>query len=174
MPATPRVLLVSIAAIRLGRIANVLSGLFLVAAFIGSLIAEPQLAGRLMAKYGSRFDVDATLLFVRGVLMLGAPAVWAVERLLASLRKVLASVAAGDPFAAANVGRFRTIGWMLLVLQLVDLALGIATWLARPLGFDMLDWQPSFTGSIAVLVAFVLVRIFAIGTALRDDLAGTV
>ena len=161
-------------ALQLGRIGNALSGIVLVAIFVGSFIVEPQLIARLTAKYGPTFNVRAALVFVRGVVLLGTPAVLAVERLLTSLREVLASVAIGDPFAAANVARFRAIGWMLLVLQLVDLALGGATWLARSTGFEMLDWQPSFTGWFAVLVAFVLVRVFAAGTVLRDDLAGTV
>jgi hypothetical protein len=63
---------------------------------------------------------------------------------------------------------------MLLVIQLADLGFGLARVAANALHIDYLDWQPSFTGWLAVLIAFVLAQVFERGAAMRDDLDGTV
>ncbi|WP_254503794.1 DUF2975 domain-containing protein, partial [Salmonella enterica] len=75
----------------------------------------------------------------------------------------------GDPFVRANAARLRTIGWMLLTIQLADLAFGGARLVARMLQIDYLDWQPSFTGWLGVLIAFVLAQVFEHGAAMRED-----
>lgn len=108
------------------------------------------------------------------LLLVGIVAVWAVARLFRSLSAMVASVRADEAFAPANAARLRTIGWMLLVLQLGDVAGGLVAWRLSRLGVEYLDWTPSLTGWLAVLVAFILARVFATGAAMREELEGTV
>ena len=94
------------------------------------------------------------------------------------LKRLLAmvdTVRLGDPFVPANAYRLQAIGWALLGLQLLSLVIG-ALALAistpqRPLDFDA---GFSATGWLAVLLTFVLARVFAVGALMRDDLEGTV
>lgn len=174
MSSKDRLLPIAIGAVQVVRVLNVLVATLVLLMLIATFAAEDQLAARLAAKYGSGADIPMLLTFLRGTMLLVVPTTFVVERLLKALRAILASVAAGEPFAPANGARLRTIGWMLLALQLIDLGMGGASLIADRLGVDYVGWTPSLTGWIAVLVAFVLVRVFAAGTALRDDLEGTV
>ena len=94
----------------------------------------------------------------------------ALKRLLA----IVETVRRGDPFVAANAQRLQAIAWGLLVLQLLGMVIGeiakSASAPAHPLhiaGF-------SITGWLAVLLTFVLARVFAEGALMRHDLDGTV
>ena len=94
-----------------------------------------------------------------------------LKRLLA----IVETVRAGDPFVAANAARLQAIAWALLALQLLSLVIGaIAKTVstpAHPLDFDA---GFSINGWLAVLLTFLLARVFAEGTEMRDDLEGTV
>lgn len=91
-----------------------------------------------------------------------------------ALRAIITSVRQDEAFSTANAARLRTIGWMLLVLQILDLGGGLVAWGLSRLGVDYLDWTPSFTGWLAVLVAFILAHVFATGAAMREELEATV
>ena len=143
-------------------------------AIIGTFIFGVRLEAQLAHKYGAAVDPVAVIWFIRLLLLAGAVAVWPVERLFAALAAMLASVRAGDPFDSANAARLRTVGWSLLALQILDLGFGAASWWAMRHHVEGLDWQPSLTGWVSVLVAFVLARIFTAGATMRDNLAGTV
>ncbi len=112
--------------------------------------------------------------FVRTMLVIGCMSIYPVERLLRALQRMMESVRDSDPFVTANTQRLRVIGWSTLALQLLDLLCGAAFWWARAHRIEVLDWQPSLTGWLAVLVAFVLIRVFAAGTALREDVDATI
>jgi len=94
------------------------------------------------------------------------------------LRKLLAiveTVRAGDPFVAANASRLRAIGWSLLALQLLSIVIGsIAGGISTPAHPVDLDAGFSINGWLAVLLTFLLARVFAEGAHMRDDLEGTV
>lgn len=169
-----RLLPAAIFVVQAVRILNAIAVALILLVLAGTFIAAAAITGQLHAKYGTGADVAAIMTFLRVTLVFALPVGIVVERLLRPLRAILATVSAGEPFAPANAARLRTIGWMLLALQVVDLAYGGVVLLARHLRIDYVGWQPSFTGWIAVLVAFVLVRVFAAGTTMRDDLAGTV
>ena len=169
-----RLLNVTIWCVQAGRVCNLLAVMLLTGVLVASVLARSVIVAQLTAKYGAAADVGAILAFLRIVLLCALPVGVIVECMLRALRAILATVAAGEPFAAANAARLRTIGWMLLALQLVDLLYGALVLAARHLHIDYATWQPSFVGWFAVLVAFVLVRVFAAGTTMRDDLAGTV
>jgi DUF2975 family protein len=94
-----------------------------------------------------------------------------LKRLLA----IVESVRAGDPFAAANAHRLHAIARALLALQLLSVAIGaIASAVSTPAHPIHVDAGFSINGWLAVLLTFLLARVFAQGTLMREDLEGTV
>ena len=96
----------------------------------------------------------------------------------ASLKRLLAiveTVRAGDPFVAANAQRLQVIAWILLTMQLLSIVIGaIAKSISTPAHPVNLDAGFSITGWLAVLLTFLLARVFAEGALMRDDLEGTI
>ena len=94
-----------------------------------------------------------------------------LKRLLA----IVETVRAGDPFIAANADRLQVIAWALLTLQLLSPVIGaIAKTVSTPAHPLDIDAGFSINGWLAVLLTFLLARVFAAGTRMRDDLEGTV
>ena len=94
---------------------------------------------------------------------------------LRRLLDIVESVRARDPFVGKNAARLQTIAWALLGLQVLRviigvIAMGVSTH-AHPFhvgaGFSTAGW-------LAVLLTFVLARVFAEGARMRDELEGTV
>lgn len=89
---------------------------------------------------------------------------------LSRLRSIVVSVRAGDPFHSENARRLTAIAWSLLGIMLLDVAYGALAW-----HFDEApDWVPSITAWLAVILLFVLARVFDHGARMREELAGTV
>jgi Protein of unknown function (DUF2975) len=150
-----------------------LGGLFLLGLLL-SFPFEGALAARLVTKYGAAVDSGGVLNTLRVLAIVGIGSVVIVHHVLASMRAIVATVDAGDPFAMANADRLTRIGWGLLGLQLIHFAAGgFIVRLAR-LGIETATWTPQFGGWLGVLLAFVLARVFRRGAAMRDDLAMTV
>ena len=97
---------------------------------------------------------------------------------LAMLRRLVAmveTVRAGDPFVVANASRLQVIAWILLAQQLLSVVIGlIAKSISTPAHPFNLDAGFSPSGWLAVILTFVLARVFAEGAQMRDDLEGTV
>ena len=94
-----------------------------------------------------------------------------LKRLLA----IVGTVRAGDPFVAANATRLQTIAWALLALNVLSIVIGaIAKAISTPEYPVHLDAGFSINGWLAVLLTFVLARVFAEGARMREDLEGTV
>lgn len=97
---------------------------------------------------------------------------------LALLRRLLAmvqTVRSGDPFVATNASRLQAIAWILLGQQLIGVVIGLIGRLASTPAYTLHSgggFSPS--GWLAVILTFVLARVFAEGTRMRDDLDGTV
>jgi hypothetical protein len=104
--------------------------------------------------------------------LIGVPLNYIVfKRLLA----IVDSVRTGDAFVGTNAVRLRTIAQSLLALQLLSLVIGgIARSISTPAHPVHLDAGFSINGWLAVLLTFLLARVFAEGAHMRDDLAGTV
>lgn len=161
--------------LRILRVGNWIALVFFLGALFASAFYEPRLIVGLQAKYHESVDPAALIAAMRWVLALGIFAVAPAHVLLTALLRMVGTVEEGDPFVAANADRLHRIGWALLALQLADLALGLlGQWITR-LGTQFgTGWSFGFTGWVAVLLVFVLARIFAQGTAMRDELAATV
>jgi hypothetical protein len=119
---------------------------------------------------GDRLIIGLHAIAVVG--LFGVPLHYVVlKRLLA----IVETLRAGDPFVAVNATRLQAIGWALLALQLLSLVVAaiakVASTPAHPVnvsaGFSVSGW-------LAVLLTFLLARVFAEGTLMRDDLEGTV
>jgi hypothetical protein len=112
---------------------------------------------------------------LRAIAALGLIAIPLNHAVLTRLLAIVETVRSGDPFVAANAYRLQAIAWVLLGLQLLSLVIGgigkaIST-AAHPLH---LDAGFSASGWLAVILTFVLARVFAEGTLMREELQGTV
>jgi len=152
---------------------NWLYGACLLALLIFSSVNEPFFMRAL--KLGSPSDNPPLVWGVRAIATLG---ILTVPINLAMLKRMLAmvdTVRAGDPFVAANAYRLNAIAWLLLLLQLVSLVVALigkaVSTPAHPLHLDA-GFSPG--GWLAVILTFVLARVFAEGTLMREDLEGTV
>jgi hypothetical protein len=111
---------------------------------------------------------------VRWLIVIGIAGSAATDRILVALVQVIATVGAGDPFVRANAQRLRTIAWALVVLQLLDIPGGLIGKFYPGMGSFAPSDTISIVGWISVLMVFVLSRVFAAGSAMRDELEGTV
>ena len=158
------------------RIAIALNRLFFLAVVVGLLLSWifPAQFVALLLQPSPGTDVQSALTGVRLLMLLGVAMAVATDRLLAPLAQIIASAGAGDPFISANARRLQTIGWALLALQLLDIPGALLEKFFPSLGSAAPDVTFSPGGWIAVLMVFVLSRVFAAGSAMRDDLEGTV
>jgi hypothetical protein len=120
-------------------------------------------------------EADRVVLGLHAVAVIGLIAIPLHYLILSRLRAMIDTVRAGDPFVPANAARLSAIAWTLLVLQLFSLVVGaigrtIST-AAHPIH---LDAGFSVAGWLAVLLTFVLARVFAHGTLLREEIEGTI
>jgi len=158
------------------RILIVLNWLYaacLIALLSFSFVNEPFLMRAL--HLASPSENPALVFGIRAIAGLG---ILTVPLNLAMLRRLLAmveTVRAGDPFVAANAYRLNAIAWVLLSLQLIGLVIALigkaVSTPAHPLHLDA-GFSPG--GWLAVIMTFVLARVFAEGTLMREDLEGTV
>ena len=112
---------------------------------------------------------------LRAIAGLGLVAIPLYQVVLKRLLAIVETVRAGDPFVAANADRLQTIAWTLLTLQLLGLVIGAIVKAVSIPGHPLtIDAGFSINGWLAVLFTFLLARVFAAGTLMRDDLEGTV
>ncbi len=139
--------------------------------FVASLVARDAVFTALgMDATSGRMITGGRLIMVIGIG--GAPL---AHILLTRLLAIIETVRRGDPFVAGNAARLQATAWSLLGLELLHLAVGaVAAAASTPSQPLDLDWNFSVTGWLAVLLLFVLARVFDHGTRMRDDLEGTI
>jgi signal transduction histidine kinase len=126
-------------------------------------------------KLSPSLEAERLVMGLRAIAVLGLAAVPLNYAVLKRLLAIVETVRAGDPFVAANAIRLQTIAWVLLTLQLLSIVIGaIAKTLSTPAHPVKLDAGFSINGWLAVLLTFLLARVFAEGTRMREDLEGTV
>src|SRR5688572_17313919 len=112
---------------------------------------------------------------LRAIAVLGLAAVPVNYAVLKRLLAMVETVRAGDPFVAANAARLQAIAWMLLALQVLSVIIGaIGKAVSTPAHPVDIDAGFSINGWLAVLLTFLLARVFAEGTLMREDLEATV
>lgn len=154
-------------------ILNWIYGACVLAILTYSFIDEPFLLRAL--KLGSVSENPALVIGIRAIAALGLLAVPLNLAVLKRLMAMVQTVRAGDPFVASNAYRLQAIAWFLLGQQLLSVLIGIIgksiSTPAHPLHLDA-GFSPG--GWLAVILTFVLARVFAEGTLMREDLEGTV
>jgi hypothetical protein len=143
---------------------------------LGLLLASIVVPGLLFEYLGVRAAGRGTLeLGMRLIMLIGIASVPLAYVILSRLRAIVDTVRDGDPFVAANARRLLTIAWAYLGLEVLHIAVGVvaasAGSEAQPLD---IHWRFSFTPWVAVLLLFVLARVFDHGARMRADLEGTV
>ncbi|CAA9521940.1 MAG: hypothetical protein AVDCRST_MAG23-253 [uncultured Sphingosinicella sp.] len=152
---------------------NLLLGVLILALLIAGLIAESAVMGALGVR---RHDgSEAMILGMRLIMGIGIASVPLAHVVLTRLLAIVDTVRAGTPFVAGNGARLQTIAWALLGLELLHLAVGAvaAGASSKAQALDM-DWNLSVAGWLAVVLLFVLARVFDEGARMREDLEGTV
>ena len=120
-------------------------------------------------------DAQQVMWGMRGVAALGVLAAPINYMMLKRLVAMVETVRAGDPFVADNAFRLHGIAWLLLGLQLISMIIGaIGKAISTPEHPFHLDAGFSVNGWLAVLLTFILARVFAEGTLMREELEGTV
>jgi hypothetical protein len=120
-------------------------------------------------------DASRLVMGLRAVAVLGLATIPLNYVVLKRLLAIVGTVREGDPFVAANASRLQTIAWSLLALQLFSIVIGaIGKAVSTPAHPVHLDAGFSINGWLAVLLTFLLARVFAEGTLMREDLKGTV
>lgn len=152
---------------------NVVYAALILALFVASLVA----AGPLIAALGVRPAEDNSTIIrgMRLIMVAGIAAAVVAHVILTQLLAIVETVRAGDPFVVDNADRLQRIGWAVLGLELLHLIVGAIALStsseSQPLD---IDWSFSLTRWIAVLLLFVLARVFEQGARMREDLEGTV
>ena len=120
-------------------------------------------------------EAERVVLGLRAVAVLGLVTIPINYAILKRLLAMVGTVRAGDPFVAANAYRLQAIAWALFALQILSLIIGgIGEAISTPEHPIDLDAGFSINGWLAVLLTFVLARVFAEGALMREDLEGTV
>jgi len=154
-------------------VANVIYGLGILALLVASLVAEGPLFTALGVKQGE--GMDRMIRGMRFIAVAGLAAVPIAHVILARLLAIVDTVRAGDPFVVPNAARLQTIAWCVLGLEGLHLLIGaVAATSASSVQPLDIDWSFSVTPWIAVLLLFVLARVFDHGARMRADLEGTV
>ena len=169
----PRALSLSWRILRALVVLNVVYGLAILALLVASLVAE----GPMVAALGVR-PAEGRDVLVRGmrmIMVVGIASVPMAHIILTRLRAIVYTVRAVDPFVMDNAARLQTIAWSVLALELLHLLVGAiaATSASSAQPLDV-NWSFSVTPWIAVLLLFVLARVFEHGARMRADLEGTI
>ena len=152
---------------------NLLTGGLIIALLIASVLNEAwvmRALGIRPVEFESRVFLGAQLIMVIGICTV--PVVDFVSR---RLLKIVDSVRIGNPFIVVNAERLRAIAWALLTLDLMHLMVGFIGSKISSVGVPLhLSWGFSLTRCLAVLMLFVLARVFEEGARMREELEGTV
>ncbi len=143
-------------------------GLLVTSVIVGDSVMRALAAGTPQA--------NATLfLGMRLVAVIGLAGVPVVHFVLTRLLAIVDTVRDGNPFVMANAARLQRIAWAVLILELMHLAVGaIATAVSTAAAPLDISWRFSLTRWMAVLLLFVLARVFEQGALMREELEGTV
>jgi hypothetical protein len=152
---------------------NWLSGAAIFALLTATIIAEQWTFAALGITNAS--GIPSMINGLRLIALLGLICVPINHAILARLLPIIETVRAGDPFIGKNALRLRTIAWALLALQIISIVIGgVGEAISTPAHPLHLDAGFSVAGWLAVLLTFILARVFAAGTLMREDLEGMI
>lgn len=158
-------------------------GLLIVANYLYAIAISAILAALLLAPDGTmstlgvKEGVDRGPIYLgfRLLTLIGIAGAVLMHRVLKTLRAVVATVRERDPFVPENATRLEQLAKLFLGLELLHLAVGAVTAATstpeQPLD---VDWNFSFTPWLAVVLLFVLARVFREGTRMKAELDAVV
>ena len=152
---------------------NLLMGFLISVLLIASLIAPVWVFKAL----GVRGDADnsSIILGMRAIMVLGIGAVPVTQIVLTRLLAFVESVGLGDPFIRENAARIETVAWAVLGLELMHLmVIVVSKGASSPTQPLHIGGNVSVTPWLAVLMLFVLARVFDQGARMREELEATV
>jgi len=154
-------------------ILNLLSGIAIAALLTATILAPSWTFTALGVKPGD--PMLPIMMGLRAVAALGVVAIIMNHSVLKRLRDIVETVRHGDAFIPANAYRLNAIAWLVLGLQLISIVIAaIGKYLSTPQNPIRFDAGFSPTSWLCVLLLFVLARVFAEGTLMREDLEGTI
>ena len=151
---------------------NWLMGVGILALLVVSVANEPFFRAAL--KIDLSPEPERVLIGFRAIAMLGLAAIPLHYAVLRRLLAIVETVRAGDPFVVANADRLRVIAWVLLALNLLSVVIGAIAMAISTKAYPVEMAGFSLSGWLAVVLTFVLARVFAEGAVMREDLEGTV
>jgi len=145
------------------------------AAILALLMVSNQQLIMAAFKLSASPETDRLILGLRAVAVLGLAGIPLHYVVLKRLLAIVQTVREGEAFAAANAVRLQAVAWALLGIQILSIVIGgIAKAVSSPAHPLHLDAGFSIGGWLAVLLTFLLARVFAEGAHMREDLEGTV
>ncbi|HET9669857.1 MAG TPA: DUF2975 domain-containing protein [Casimicrobiaceae bacterium] len=160
-------------ALRVLIVLNWVFGAAILALLVAAIVAPQWTSTALGVSPGSA--VPRMIAGLRSIAALGLVAIPLNHAVLGRLLAIVHTVRDGDPFVASNADRLQAIAWALLALQLLSLVIaGVGRAISTPGHPFHLDAGFSTSGWLAVILTFVLARVFAEGALMRRDLEGTV
>ena len=152
---------------------NILMGILIFGLLVASIVARNFMAEALIHAHGD--PGTGLIIGMRVIMIIGICAVPLTHLVLTRLLAIVETVSLGDPFVSVNAARLQAIAWTVLALEILHLVVGAvakaASTDAHPLDIGQ-DF--SVTRWLAVLLCFVLARVFEHGARMREDLEGTV
>jgi Protein of unknown function (DUF2975) len=152
---------------------NWIYGAIVLAILVGMFAAEPWTFTALGVPPSAQGG--SLIMGMRAIAALGLVAVPLNFAVLKRLVAIVQTVRAGDPFVAANAHHLQVIAWFLLGQQMLSIVIGLIGKSVSTPGHPLhLDAGFSPGGWLAIILTFVLARVFAEGTQMRENLEGTV
>jgi hypothetical protein len=170
----PAILAISRAVLKILIILNIVAAIAFLLGLILSFAFEGIILERLASNSGAD-EARSLLALMRVILVISLLTVPLAAIVLSRLLSIVEAVRGGEPFVRDNARRLTIIAWGLLGIQLLDLVFGAVVMSVDGSDGERLGgWTFSMTGWLAVLLLFVLARVFEEGARMRDDIAGTI
>lgn len=126
-------------------------------------------------KVSAATEPNRVLMGMRAIMVLGLVGIPLHYLVLKRLLAIVQTVNGGDPFVATNAHRLKAIAWVLLSLNLLSIVIGAIAGAVSTKTYPLhLNAGFSINGWLAVLLTFVLARVFEAGSGMREDLEGTI
>lgn len=114
-------------------------------------------------------EAERLIMGLRAIAVLGLVTFPLNHVVLKRLLAIVKTVSGGDPFIAANASRLQTIAWAMLVLNILSIVIGaVADNVSTPAHPLHIEAGFSINGWLAVLLTFLLARVFAHGALMRE------
>ena len=153
-----------------------------VLAFAGFFVALgiPALAifnGKVAAELAANNAPESLVWLIAGLLVAVLGLLALALQFFRLLLRIVNSVHEGDPFAPENGDRLSMMAWLMLAINILALPVaGLGAYIAKTAGAEpgTVDASFDFGGLVLILTLFILARVFRHGSAMREELEGTV